>query len=89
MGPRSAVLSGWKCQITRAGRMPKGHETLYWVGRTHVATPTGSSYGALDGATKRCTECDGRTWPPPLGPSVELPVGPRTAALCVADACGR
>eukprot|EP00959_Pyramimonas_sp_CCMP1952_P428904 8983089-Pyramimonas_sp.AAC.1 len=27
-------------------------------------------------------------WPPPLGPQVELPMGPRSAALGVEDACG-
>eukprot|EP00959_Pyramimonas_sp_CCMP1952_P147960 3096534-Pyramimonas_sp.AAC.1 len=27
-------------------------------------------------------------WPPPRGPWVELPLGPRTAVLGVADACG-
>eukprot|EP00959_Pyramimonas_sp_CCMP1952_P402897 8442748-Pyramimonas_sp.AAC.1 len=27
-------------------------------------------------------------WPPPLGPSVELLIGPRNAVLGVADACG-
>eukprot|EP00959_Pyramimonas_sp_CCMP1952_P084307 1763410-Pyramimonas_sp.AAC.1 len=37
---------------------------------------------------KRCTGCGGRMRYPPLGPSVELPMGPRRAALCVADACG-
>eukprot|EP00959_Pyramimonas_sp_CCMP1952_P202264 4229504-Pyramimonas_sp.AAC.1 len=44
-----------------------GHERLYWVWRTHLATPTGAAGGDPNGATKRC------------GPQVELPMGPRSA----------
>eukprot|EP00959_Pyramimonas_sp_CCMP1952_P223798 4679487-Pyramimonas_sp.AAC.1 len=50
-------------------------------------TPTGALRAAPYGATKRRTGCGGRVWPPTLGPYVELPMGPRSAELGVADAC--
>eukprot|EP00959_Pyramimonas_sp_CCMP1952_P164707 3442898-Pyramimonas_sp.AAC.1 len=37
--------------------------------------------GAPYGATKRCIERGKRMLPQPLGPSVELPVGPRSVVL--------
>eukprot|EP00959_Pyramimonas_sp_CCMP1952_P233024 4870049-Pyramimonas_sp.AAC.1 len=61
--------------------LPTSHETLNWVWRTPVAAPTGAADGAPYGATKRCVGCGGRMWPPPLGPEVELPMGPRNAVL--------
>ena len=60
-----------------------GHETLYWVWRTHAGTPTGAFGEAPDGATVlvRGVPTGGgaamRTLP--LGPSVELPMGPRSS----------
>eukprot|EP00959_Pyramimonas_sp_CCMP1952_P363222 7606307-Pyramimonas_sp.AAC.1 len=39
-------------------------------------------------ATKRCTGCGRRMRAAPLGPSVELPMGPRNAVLGGGDACG-
>eukprot|EP00959_Pyramimonas_sp_CCMP1952_P345067 7226765-Pyramimonas_sp.AAC.1 len=63
-------MPNWVCGTHADG--PTGHESLYWVWRTHVAPYE---------ATKRCIGCGRRTWPPPLGPSVELPMGPRNAAL--------
>eukprot|EP00959_Pyramimonas_sp_CCMP1952_P146356 3063841-Pyramimonas_sp.AAC.1 len=50
--------------------------------------PIGALGGAPYGATKRRTGCGGRMWPPPLRPQAELPIGPRSAVLGVADACG-
>ena len=65
-----------------------GHETLPWVGEPHARPPltwgdacetaTGTFGGAPYGATKRCTGCGGRMRAPPLGPSVELPMGHET-----------
>eukprot|EP00959_Pyramimonas_sp_CCMP1952_P111028 2322758-Pyramimonas_sp.AAC.1 len=37
---------------------------------------------------KLCTGRGGRMFPPPLGPSAELPIGPRRGVLGVAGACG-
>eukprot|EP00959_Pyramimonas_sp_CCMP1952_P151482 3169518-Pyramimonas_sp.AAC.1 len=54
--------------------------------QTHVATPTVAVRGAPYGTTKRCTGCGGRMWPPPMGPQVEFPMGPRSAVLGVEDA---
>eukprot|EP00959_Pyramimonas_sp_CCMP1952_P214559 4490293-Pyramimonas_sp.AAC.1 len=76
MGPRSSVL----CVAGACGHphwglgwsFLWGHGTLYWVWRAHVATSTGALGGAPYGAMERCTGCDGRMWPPPLGPWVEL-----------------
>eukprot|EP00959_Pyramimonas_sp_CCMP1952_P438844 9187738-Pyramimonas_sp.AAC.1 len=45
--------------------------------------------GAPYGATRRCTGWRGRMRPRPPGPSVEVPTGPRSAALGGADASGR
>ena len=64
-----------------------GNETPCWVWRTHAGTPTGAFGGAPYGATKRCAGCGGRMRAPPLGPSVELPMGPRNAVLGGGDAC--
>eukprot|EP00959_Pyramimonas_sp_CCMP1952_P067821 1415443-Pyramimonas_sp.AAC.1 len=72
MGPRNAVLgvadacghANWELGWSS----PWGHETLFWVWRTHVATPTGAAGGTPYGATKRCTACGGCMWPSPLGP---------------------
>eukprot|EP00959_Pyramimonas_sp_CCMP1952_P323642 6773136-Pyramimonas_sp.AAC.1 len=73
MGLRNAILGGGR----RMHAVPLGSfcGAPYgaWVWRTHVATPTGPLGGAPYGATKHCTGCGGRTWPPPLGPWVELP----------------
>eukprot|EP00959_Pyramimonas_sp_CCMP1952_P269197 5628213-Pyramimonas_sp.AAC.1 len=58
-----------------------GCEALPWVWEPHVDTPTGAFGGAPYGATKRCPGWGKRMWTPPLGPSVELPMGLRNAAL--------
>ena len=60
-----------------------GHETLYWVGESHANCATGTFGGAPDGATKRCTGLGNRMRAAPLGPSVELLMGPRNAVLGV------
>eukprot|EP00959_Pyramimonas_sp_CCMP1952_P244042 5101446-Pyramimonas_sp.AAC.1 len=82
MGPRSAVLAGadacdhshWSVRWSSLW----GHDTLYCVARTHVVTATGAFGGAPYGVTKWCTGWRGRMWSQPLGPSVELPMGPRS-----------
>eukprot|EP00959_Pyramimonas_sp_CCMP1952_P110661 2315154-Pyramimonas_sp.AAC.1 len=55
-------MPNWVCGTHVGG--PTGHETLYWVWRTHVATPAAASDVAPYGATKRCTGRGGRMWPP-------------------------
>eukprot|EP00959_Pyramimonas_sp_CCMP1952_P452195 9466147-Pyramimonas_sp.AAC.1 len=57
---------------------PTGHETLTWAGEPHAPTPTGAFGGAPYGAAKRCPGLGNRMRPPPLGPSVELPLGHET-----------
>eukprot|EP00959_Pyramimonas_sp_CCMP1952_P254340 5312775-Pyramimonas_sp.AAC.1 len=83
IGPRSAALGvADACGHPHWGlgwRSLWGHQTLYWVWRAHVITPAGASRGAPYGARQCCTGCGRRTWPPPLGPHVELPMGPRSA----------
>merc|ERR1712091_640988 len=92
MGPRNAVLGGGDaCGHPHLGLRWSslwGHETLSWVGDTHADTPTGAFGGAPYGATKRCPGWGRRMWTPPLGPSVELTMGPRNAVLGGGDACG-
>eukprot|EP00959_Pyramimonas_sp_CCMP1952_P328571 6878932-Pyramimonas_sp.AAC.3 len=66
-----------------------GHETLCWVGGgAHANCATVTFGGAPCGATKRCIGWGGRMRPAPLGPSVELPMGLRSAALGGRTACG-
>eukprot|EP00959_Pyramimonas_sp_CCMP1952_P110474 2311074-Pyramimonas_sp.AAC.1 len=83
MGPRSAVLGlADACGHPHWGSRWNslwGHETLYWVWRTHVATPAGASRAAPYRATKRCTGCGGRMWPTPLGRCVGPPMGQQSA----------
>eukprot|EP00959_Pyramimonas_sp_CCMP1952_P040266 841872-Pyramimonas_sp.AAC.1 len=59
MGPRSTVLAGGDaCEICHWGiRWSSlwGHETRYWVARTHANTSTGAFGGAPFAATKRRT----------------------------------
>eukprot|EP00959_Pyramimonas_sp_CCMP1952_P167683 3504548-Pyramimonas_sp.AAC.1 len=45
-----------------------------------------SSEWGHETATKRGSGCCGCMWSPPLGPQVELCMGPRNAVLGVADA---
>merc|ERR1712147_225645 len=66
-----------------------GHETLSWAYGTHAGGSTGAFGGAPYGATKPCTGRSGRMRAAALGPSVELPMGPRNPVLGVRDACGR
>eukprot|EP00959_Pyramimonas_sp_CCMP1952_P168900 3528483-Pyramimonas_sp.AAC.1 len=47
----------------------------------HANVATGTFGGVPYGATKRGTEWGGRMRTPPLGPSVELPVGSRSPVL--------
>eukprot|EP00959_Pyramimonas_sp_CCMP1952_P325622 6815201-Pyramimonas_sp.AAC.1 len=81
MGPRNVLLGvADACGHPHWGfrwSSQWGHETLYWVWRTHAGPPTGAFGGAPNGATKRCTGCGGRTRAPPMEPSLELPVWPR------------
>eukprot|EP00959_Pyramimonas_sp_CCMP1952_P068195 1423224-Pyramimonas_sp.AAC.1 len=72
-------MPNWVCGTHADG--PIGHETPHWVWRKHVAIPSEASDGASYGATQCCTGCGGRMWPPALGPSVELSMGPRNAVL--------
>eukprot|EP00959_Pyramimonas_sp_CCMP1952_P394187 8259520-Pyramimonas_sp.AAC.1 len=57
-------------------------------GKTHVDTATGAFGGAADGPPERCTGWVRRMWTPPLGHSVELPMGPRNPVLAGGDECG-
>eukprot|EP00959_Pyramimonas_sp_CCMP1952_P389134 8153394-Pyramimonas_sp.AAC.1 len=59
-------------------------QNLAWG--THAGGPTGGFGGAPYEATKRCTGwvtcqigCGGRMRTVPLGASMELPIGPRSA----------
>eukprot|EP00959_Pyramimonas_sp_CCMP1952_P311626 6521687-Pyramimonas_sp.AAC.1 len=78
MGSRSAVLGvADACGHPHWGLLWSslwGHGALYWVWGTHAGT--------------RCAGRGGRMRAAPLGSSVELPVGPRSAVLGVADAGG-
>eukprot|EP00959_Pyramimonas_sp_CCMP1952_P177841 3716921-Pyramimonas_sp.AAC.1 len=56
-------------------------------GETHANAATGAFGGAPHGATKHCTGWRRRVRTPPLGPSVELPLGPRSSALGAGTAC--
>eukprot|EP00959_Pyramimonas_sp_CCMP1952_P456975 9474059-Pyramimonas_sp.AAC.1 len=47
----------------------------------HVITATGAFGRAPYGATKRCTGWRRHMWSQPLGPSVELPMGPQNVVL--------
>eukprot|EP00959_Pyramimonas_sp_CCMP1952_P280486 5863022-Pyramimonas_sp.AAC.1 len=49
--------------------------------------PTGAFGGAPYGATTRCIMWGRRMRTPPLGPSVELPMGPRNTVVGGGDAC--
>ena len=60
-------------------RVPHGYETK--EGARKLGPSTGAFGGAPYGATKRCPGWGRRMRTPPLGPSVELPMGPRNAAL--------
>eukprot|EP00959_Pyramimonas_sp_CCMP1952_P031831 667744-Pyramimonas_sp.AAC.1 len=59
---------------------------LSWVASTHAACGTEAFGGAPYGTTKRCLGWHWRMRPVPLETSVELPVGPRNAAMGGADA---
>ena len=61
------------------------HETMHWAQETHASSATGTFGGAPYGATKRCPGRKRRMRVPPLGPSVELPMGPRNAVLGAGD----
>eukprot|EP00959_Pyramimonas_sp_CCMP1952_P371023 7770276-Pyramimonas_sp.AAC.1 len=56
-------------------------------GETHASTATRAFGAAPHETTKRCAGWGERMRTPPLGPSLELPLGPRTAALGGGDAC--
>eukprot|EP00959_Pyramimonas_sp_CCMP1952_P378829 7935658-Pyramimonas_sp.AAC.1 len=72
MGPRNAVLGvGNACGHPPWGLQWSslwGHEALYWVRGTHAGTPTEAF----------CTGREGRMRAPPVGPSVEPPMGHET-----------
>eukprot|EP00959_Pyramimonas_sp_CCMP1952_P231188 4832645-Pyramimonas_sp.AAC.1 len=59
----------------------RGHDTLSGVAQTHANAATGAFGGAPYGATIHCGGWRGRMRTRPLGPAVELPMGPRSAAL--------
>eukprot|EP00959_Pyramimonas_sp_CCMP1952_P444298 9302240-Pyramimonas_sp.AAC.1 len=48
-------------------------------GGPHADCANGTFGGAPSGATKRCAGCGCPMRTAPLGPSVELPLGPRSA----------
>eukprot|EP00959_Pyramimonas_sp_CCMP1952_P324574 6793715-Pyramimonas_sp.AAC.1 len=54
---------------------------MYWVEETHANPAIGALSGAPHGATKRIPRLGKSMRTPPLGLSVELPMGPRSAAL--------
>eukprot|EP00959_Pyramimonas_sp_CCMP1952_P055897 1168114-Pyramimonas_sp.AAC.1 len=89
MGPRSAVLGWGDARGLRPWDLGwdsiGGHEMLHWVGLTHVGCANGTVGGAFYGATKRCIGWGGRARAAPLGPSVELLMGPRSAILVEGD----
>ena len=61
-----------------------------WARSRMQSRPLGPSWafgGVPYGATKRCPGLGKRMRAPPLGPSVELPMGPRNAALGEGTAC--
>eukprot|EP00959_Pyramimonas_sp_CCMP1952_P215895 4515914-Pyramimonas_sp.AAC.1 len=57
VGPRNSVLGGADaCERRQSGRRRSslwGHQSLYWMGRTHANVAIGAFGGALCGATKR------------------------------------
>eukprot|EP00959_Pyramimonas_sp_CCMP1952_P214146 4480623-Pyramimonas_sp.AAC.1 len=59
--------------------LPMGPRSAVLHGETHASCTTGTIGGAPYGATKRCTTWGRRMRIAPLGPSVELPMGPRSA----------
>eukprot|EP00959_Pyramimonas_sp_CCMP1952_P230428 4817338-Pyramimonas_sp.AAC.1 len=59
----------------------KGREALYWACETHAGCATGTFGGAPYEATKRCTGPGRCMRAAPLGPSAELPTGPRSVVL--------
>eukprot|EP00959_Pyramimonas_sp_CCMP1952_P096945 2026575-Pyramimonas_sp.AAC.1 len=71
---------------TGFGEAPYGATTFVrgapkLVARTHVDTAAGAFGVAPYGATKRCPGRGSRMRTAPLGPSLELLMGPRSAAL--------
>eukprot|EP00959_Pyramimonas_sp_CCMP1952_P032661 685208-Pyramimonas_sp.AAC.1 len=56
--------------------LPRGHETLHWVVRTHAGGSSEAFGGAPSGVTKRWVGWWGRLRAVALGPSVEFPLGP-------------
>ena len=87
LGPRNAVLGGgdacglrhWDIRWSSLW----GHEALCWMGKRHVDTAAGALGGAPYGATKRVKGVPelarARMRALPLGPSVELRMGARSA----------
>eukprot|EP00959_Pyramimonas_sp_CCMP1952_P392400 8222690-Pyramimonas_sp.AAC.1 len=57
------------------------------MGEPHASAATGVFGGAHHGATKRCNGWGSRMREQPLGPSLELPMGPLNAVLGKRDAC--
>eukprot|EP00959_Pyramimonas_sp_CCMP1952_P010911 228675-Pyramimonas_sp.AAC.1 len=92
VGPRSAALGGvgacGLCHWSLRWSSLWGHDTLSWVAVTHADPASGTFGGAPYGATKCCPGWRGRMRPVALEPSMELPVGPRSAVLGGGDACG-
>eukprot|EP00959_Pyramimonas_sp_CCMP1952_P231502 4838751-Pyramimonas_sp.AAC.1 len=63
-----------------------GHESLHWVGETHVDTATVAFGGTPYGATERRAEWARRMCTPPPGPPAELLMRPRSGVLSGGDA---
>ena len=85
-GDHTGPFGGAPYGITkRVGGVPQ------WARGRHANPGTGAIGGAPDGATKRVRGVPkgggGAMRVPPLGPSVELPMGSRNDALGAGDAC--
>eukprot|EP00959_Pyramimonas_sp_CCMP1952_P416232 8720811-Pyramimonas_sp.AAC.1 len=66
---------------------PWAHAALHWVWETHAGCANRTFGGAPHGATKRYIGWGRCKRTAPLGPSVEIPTGPRNAVLGGGDAC--
>eukprot|EP00959_Pyramimonas_sp_CCMP1952_P348815 7308159-Pyramimonas_sp.AAC.1 len=54
---------------------------VYWAGEPQASSTAGTFGGASFGAPNRCTGWRDRMRVPPLGPSVECLMGPRSDVL--------
>eukprot|EP00959_Pyramimonas_sp_CCMP1952_P316810 6631325-Pyramimonas_sp.AAC.1 len=91
MGPRSAVLGVGAASGLRHWNLRWSSiwdtRTQNWVWETHAGCAPGTVGGARYWASDRCTGWGIRMGAVILGPSVELPPGPRKAAPGEGNAC--